>query len=1336
MARTSILSNTSFILFLLAIASINISCYAQSEDRKVYIVYMGELPTESTYTPMSHHQNILQDILEGSSVQDTLVHSYKRSFNGFSAKLTEKEVQKLSGMEGIVSIFPNRIYELQTTRSWDFVGLPENVKRMPTVESDTIVGVIDSGIWPESEMFSDYGFGPPPMKWKGVCDGGHNLTCNNKLIGARYYESVLTTEGSARDTQGHGTHTASTAAGNIVKGVSFYEIANGNARGAVPSARIAAYKVCFSDGCASNAILAGFDDAIADGVDIISVSLGSDPVGFDFDPVAIGSFHAMQKGILTSHSVGNNGPDLQTVGSNAPWLLSVAASSTDRQVMDKIVLGNGKTFQGLGVNGFMLKGTQFPLLYGDNVSTICDTLAAKHCEEGCLDKELVKGKIVICDSAKADSETFTSGALGTILVSDPSQAWFDMSPPDISAPGVDILAAFSPAANPSSVTGDTRSVKYSILSGTSMACPHVTGAAAYVKTYHPDWSPSAIKSALMTTAFSMNNTKYSDAEFAYGSGQIDPVKALNPGLVYDAHADDYVQFLCGMGYDSSKVKLITNSTCPGGRTTPDQSKNLNYPSFGAHVEVGKKINLKFARTVTNVGTTSSTYKVKITSDDRITVAVEPQVLSFKSFNEEQSFVVSVAGDGLGLDEMATASLVWSDEVHIVRSPIVLTMATTSSLLTPFLIAFIAIASFNVSCYAQSEDKKVYIVYMGDLPTDGEYTPMSHTKIFFKIFSMEVQDTLVHSNKRSFNGFSAKLTEKEVQKLSGVDGIVSIFPNRIYQLQTTRSWDFIGLPENVQRMPTVEIDTIIGLLDTGIWPESESFSDVGFGPPSKKWKGVCDGGHNFTCNNKLIGARYYDPTPGKNESARDTQGHGTHTASTAAGNIVKGAGFYEIAKGNARRAVRSARIAAYKVCFANGCESDAILAGFDDAISDGVDILSVSLGGSDPDSFDTDPVAIGSFHAMKKGVLTSQSAGNSGPGSQTVSSNAPWLLTVAASSIDRRVIDKIVLGNGQTIQQRCLDEDLVKGKIVICNSPRASEPFIKGALGTILVSDPSHATFDASSVYPLPAALINSTNGNLVKSYFKSTRNPVATILGTESIKDFEAPVVASFSSRGPNKISPDIIKPDISAPGVNILAAYSPVASPSDTGYKVCSYDTAFAMNNTKNSDAEFAYGSGQIDPVKALSPGLVYDAYADDYVQYICGMGYDASTFKLITNSTCSSRRATTDQSRNLNYPSCGAHVEVGKKINLKFTRTVSNVGTTNSTYKVKITSDSRIMVAVEPEVLSFKSLNEKKSFVVTVVGDAFGPDEMATASLVWSDEVHIVRSPIVVYSQSIGKL
>ncbi|XP_026383186.1 subtilisin-like protease SBT4.13 [Papaver somniferum] len=695
---------------------------------------MGELPTESTYTPMSHHQNILQEILEGSSVQDTLVHSYKRSFNGFSAKLTEKEVEKLSDMEGIVSIFPNRIYQPQTTRSWDFIGFPENVKRIPTVESDTIVGVIDSGIWPESESFSDVGFGPPPKKWKGVCDGGHNFTCNNKLIGARYYyEAGLPSgERSARDTQGHGTHTASTAAGNIAEGASFYGIAKGNARGAVPSARIAAYKVCFSGGCNTDAILAAFDDAIADGVDIISVSLGSlYPTRFDADPIVIGSFHAMKKGVLTSHSAGNSGPNPQTVANDAPWLLTVAASTTDRRVMDKIVLGDGKTFQGLGVNGFELNGTEFPLLYGDNVSTTCELPAAKSCVKDCLDKDLVKGKIVICDSTTdmVVSVPFEAGALGTIMVLEerflvssvyplpaalinttsgdlvksyfkstlnpvatilkavsikdseapvvasfssrgPNPSSPDIIKPDISAPGADILAAFSPVASPSEIVGDTRSVKYNILFGTSMACPHATGAAAYVKTYHPDWSPSAIKSALMTTAFAMKNTKTSDAEFAYGSGQIDPVKALNPGLVYDAHADDYVQFLCGMGYDSFTIKLITNSTCPGKGATTVQPRNLNYPSFGSQVEVGKKINLKFTRTMTNVGTPNSTYKAKITSDDRIAVSVEPKALHFKSLNEKKSFVVSVVGDGLGSGEMARVSLVWSDEVHIVRSPIV------------------------------------------------------------------------------------------------------------------------------------------------------------------------------------------------------------------------------------------------------------------------------------------------------------------------------------------------------------------------------------------------------------------------------------------------------------------------------------------------------------------------------------------------------------------------------------------------------------------------------------------------------------------------------------------
>ncbi|KAK9279151.1 hypothetical protein L1049_012828 [Liquidambar formosana] len=166
----------------------------------------------------------------------------------------------------------------------------------------------------------------------------------SKLIGARYY-SLKPGENSARDKEGHGTHTASTAVGNIVKDVSFYGLAQGTVRGGVPSARIATYKVCNPKSLCDYAdILAAFDDAIADGVDIITVSLGTE-VAFVFncDPISIGAFHAMEKGTLTVNGAGNGGPAPGSTGSVAPWVLTVAASSIDRWIIDKIVLGNGTT---------------------------------------------------------------------------------------------------------------------------------------------------------------------------------------------------------------------------------------------------------------------------------------------------------------------------------------------------------------------------------------------------------------------------------------------------------------------------------------------------------------------------------------------------------------------------------------------------------------------------------------------------------------------------------------------------------------------------------------------------------------------------------------------------------------------------------------------------------------------------------------------------------------------------------------------------------------------------------------------------------------------------------
>ncbi|GMN24007.1 hypothetical protein TIFTF001_000354 [Ficus carica] len=713
--------------FTIFILTSSFSCEATDEERKAsssaYIVYMGALP-DGEYTPSTHHFSLLQSVIQGSSIEDYLIRSYERSFNGFAAKLTDQERQELASMEEIVSVFPSEIYQTQTTRSWDFMGLHETIDRRLSVESDTIVGVIDTGIWPELESFSDEGFGPPPKKWKGACDGGTNFTCNNKIIGARSYLEFPSNSESVRDDVGHGSHTASTAAGNHAKDVSFYGLAEGTARGGVPSARIAAYKVCEPDGCFSHSILAAFDDAIADGVDIITISIGhTGAEGFDLDTIAIGSFHAMVKGILTVNSAGNSGPALGTVASLAPWLMTVAASSIDRRIVTKVSLGNRTTFIGSSVNSFKLNETKFPLVHGRNASAQCSESEARR---------LVKGRIVMCDGVTGIKEAFRAGALGTISVdgiySDASfiyplpavalnstdyaavmsylsstdnpratvlksEAIIDsaapivvsfssrgpnvISPdilkPDISAPGVDILASYSPICPPSFSSEDKRRVNYTIMSGTSMSCPHVAGAAAYVKTFHPEWSPSAIKSSLMTTALVMNNNKDSNKEFDHGSGHVNPIKAINPGLVYESSEVDYIAFLCSIGYNDKKVKIISgdNSSCPKS-SDARSPRHLNYPAITTRVRPGKPFTVSFPRRVTNVGNKSSTYTAIIFPESKeLDIKVTPSVLSFKSVGEEKSFEVIVKGSGLSQNSIVSTSLVWSDGTHNVRSPIVL-----------------------------------------------------------------------------------------------------------------------------------------------------------------------------------------------------------------------------------------------------------------------------------------------------------------------------------------------------------------------------------------------------------------------------------------------------------------------------------------------------------------------------------------------------------------------------------------------------------------------------------------------------------------------------------------
>ncbi|KAJ4972150.1 hypothetical protein NE237_005249 [Protea cynaroides] len=694
---------------------------------------MGELSkAEDEFNTESVHLGLLEQVLETSSARESLVYSYKKSFNGFAAKLSEQEQKKFRGMEGVVSVFPSKTLQLHTTRSWDFLGFPTTVKRVSAVESDVIIGMIDSGIWPESKSFSANGIGPAPSKWKGICQ---NIRCNNKIIGARFYNADGTyapdEEESPRDIDGHGSHTASTAAGVEVKNTSLFDIAAGTVRGAVPSARIAVYKVCWNFGCNSHDIMAAFDDAIKDGVDILSVSLGSQfAISFEDDVIAIGTFHAMKEGILTSASAGNSGPLKATATNIAPWILTVAASSTDRRIVSNVITGNQITMVGHAVNTFPTEKTYYPIIYAGDAASNSSSEEARQCLSGSLDKDSVKGKIVFCDKFSLGGGPFMAGAQGMVVLDDAgfddiafsyplpataltidqgrkfaqylnstrkavakiykSQAIHDpkapyvisfssrggdktilpnVLKPDLSAPGGDILAAWSPKGKVTIFEGDKRSVMYNIVSGTSMSCPHATGAAAYVKTFHPSWSPAAIKSALMTTASPMNGSYHQEAELAYGAGQIDPLKAINPGLVYDLQKNDYIQELCNMGLSQKAIKIITGEdvTCD---PVNEFKSFLNYPSFGSTVNARISFGRYFPRTVTNVGLPNSTYKATIGLQPLLNVTVNPSVLSFKSLNEKQQFTVNVSGAAIHQDSVVSTWLLWSDGIHKVRSPII------------------------------------------------------------------------------------------------------------------------------------------------------------------------------------------------------------------------------------------------------------------------------------------------------------------------------------------------------------------------------------------------------------------------------------------------------------------------------------------------------------------------------------------------------------------------------------------------------------------------------------------------------------------------------------------
>ncbi|CAA0822427.1 CO(2)-response secreted protease [Striga hermonthica] len=463
--------------------------------------------------------------------------------------------------------------------------------------------------------------------------------------------------------------------------------------------------------------------------------------------------------------------------------------------------------------------------------------------------------------------------------------------------------------------------------------------------------------------------------------------------------------------------------------------------------------------------------------------------------------------------------------------------------------------------------------------------------------------VIHIYHKSFLGFAALLSNEEAKSMEERRGVVSVFPDSGLQLHTTRSWDFlrnqdafriinktttattISHSSYTSNFSSGDYDTVIGMLDTGIWPEAPSFRAT----PSmrtipNRWKKKCLGGPNLTCNGKLVGVRYYENqyTPGDTTSGRDEWGHGTHTSSIAAGMPVGGASSYGLAEGTARGGSPNSRIAMYRVCGITNCSKSAMLKAIDDAIDDRVDVLSISLGGPDK-SFLNNPIFLGAFHAALKGITIVCSAGNTGPDRMTVTNYAPWILTVGATNIDRDfkvdiVLDgkKVIKGGGINFSRlnnsyhlidavraasnprdkynasHCfpgsLDYRKVNGKILLCeNDDYDYEPTEKfesitkqGGVGMIVSDDFYFRLPTAYGTYPIAA--VSKEDGARIRKYINSNREVVARILPTAMILNIKpAPVVAHYSGRGPPPGISNLIKPDVVAPGDFILAAYPPL---------------------------------------------------------------------------------------------------------------------------------------------------------------------------------------------------
>lgn len=540
---------------------------------------------------------------------------------------------------------------------------------------ETIVGVLDSGVWPEHPAFVDPGLPAPPAKSDGTkrtCMFDANpltattepFVCTNKLIsGEPFLDTYTVTVGgetypqSARDSEGHGTHTASTAVGSPVAQTPIFGIDHGAVAGVAPGAHLAVYKVCGQQGCYSSDSVAAVQQAILDGVDVInySISGGTDPYT---DPVELAFLDAYQAGVFVAASAGNEGPAAGTVNHLGPWVTTVAAATPQRQFQTTLTLSAGaETFTAVGSSITQGSGDPAPVVLAGAApyrDPRCEKPAAPDvfagrivtCERG-VNSRVGKGwnvlqggaaGMVLYNPTAADSETdnhwlptvqladgaaflafltahadvtgsFPAGAAAdgrADVVADfssrgPGGSWLK---PDVTAPGVQILAGHTPT--PDSIDGGPPGEYYQAIAGTSMAAPHVAGAGAVLAALHPTWTPGQIHSALTTTAATtLVTASGSTPATAYdiGAGRIDPAAASDPGLTFDVPTAAFME---------------------AGDPGPRGGVDLNLPAIDVPLLTGE---ISTTRTATNTTGTRLHYRARATAPDGARITVSPAFFS-------------------------------------------------------------------------------------------------------------------------------------------------------------------------------------------------------------------------------------------------------------------------------------------------------------------------------------------------------------------------------------------------------------------------------------------------------------------------------------------------------------------------------------------------------------------------------------------------------------------------------------------------------------------------------------------------------------------------------------